>query len=83
MEEQIATGNALTVPTVERLQREGLTRHQAIHAVGEVLRRRVLAAIGGAEGLDEIGADPVAALAADLNALTADECLAQEAGGAD
>jgi hypothetical protein len=37
VENQIAEAHAPTCRTVERLQRDGLTRHDAIHAVGSVM----------------------------------------------
>lgn len=37
VENQIAQGHGPTCRTVERLQKEGLTRHDAIHAVGSVI----------------------------------------------
>jgi hypothetical protein len=37
VENQIAEGFGPTCRTVERLQKEGLTRHDAIHAVGSVI----------------------------------------------
>ncbi len=38
VENQIATGDETSAPTtLERLMREGLDRHEAIHAVGSVL----------------------------------------------
>jgi hypothetical protein len=37
VENQIAMGLESTTETMERLQREGLTRHDALHAVGSVV----------------------------------------------
>jgi hypothetical protein len=37
VENQLATAEPAVVQTLERLQREGLTRHAAIHAIGSVL----------------------------------------------
>ena len=37
VENQLATPEPAVVATLERLQREGLTRHAAIHAIGSVL----------------------------------------------
>jgi hypothetical protein len=45
VENQLALGEPLVVDTFARLQREGLTRHEAIHAVGSVLTQSLLSAI--------------------------------------
>jgi hypothetical protein len=45
VETQVALGEAVVVDTMTRLQREGLSRHDAIHAVGSVLVERLLAAL--------------------------------------
>jgi hypothetical protein len=37
VENQIAMGEAVVITTLKRLQREGLSRHDAIHAIGFVL----------------------------------------------
>ena len=37
VENQIAMGEATVIETLERLQKEGLGRHDAIHAIGSVL----------------------------------------------
>jgi hypothetical protein len=37
VENQIATGEAVVIETLGRLQREGLDRHDAVHAIGKVL----------------------------------------------
>jgi len=37
VENQLATPEPAVVETLERLQREGLTRHAAVHAIGSVL----------------------------------------------
>ncbi|HUF69698.1 MAG TPA: hypothetical protein VMM79_13725 [Longimicrobiales bacterium] len=37
VENQIASGEATVITTLKRLQREGLSRHDAIHAIGFVL----------------------------------------------
>jgi hypothetical protein len=37
VENQLALGEAVVVETLDRLQRDGLERHEAIHAVGMVL----------------------------------------------
>ena len=45
VETQAALGEAVVVDTLERLQREGLSRHDAVHAVGSVLADRILDAM--------------------------------------
>ena len=37
VENQLALGEAAVVETLARLQREGLSRHDAVHAIGSVL----------------------------------------------
>lgn len=37
VENQIATGFGPSCRAIERLQKEGLTRHEAVHAIGSVL----------------------------------------------
>jgi hypothetical protein len=45
VENQVAIPEQTVVDTMTRLQREGLSRHDAIHAVGSVLVERLLAAL--------------------------------------
>jgi hypothetical protein len=45
VETQVAIPEQTVVDTMNRLQHEGLSRHEAIHAVGSVLVDRVLAAL--------------------------------------
>ena len=37
VENQLAMGESTVVETLERLQKEGLSRHDAVHAIGSVL----------------------------------------------
>ena len=37
VENQLALGEAIVIETLARLQREGLSRHDALHAIGSVL----------------------------------------------
>jgi hypothetical protein len=37
VENQLALGEAAVVETFHRLQREGLTRHDAVHAIGSIV----------------------------------------------
>jgi hypothetical protein len=41
VENQVAEGFGPTVRALERLQREGLSRHEAVHAVGSVIAKHV------------------------------------------
>ena len=41
VENQLATSVASVVETLERLQREGLDRHDAVHAIGKVLAEHI------------------------------------------
>jgi hypothetical protein len=45
VETQLAIREQVVIDTVARLEREGLSRHEAIHAVGSVLVERLLAAM--------------------------------------
>src|SRR6516225_9507351 len=48
VENQVAMGDVTVVPaTLERLMREGLKRHEAIHAIGSVVIQIVFDAITG------------------------------------
>lgn len=40
--------------TLERLMREGLDRHEAIHAIGTVIAEEVMQVVGGKQRYDEI-----------------------------
>lgn len=70
VETQVAMGDEIPVAgTLRRLQKEGLDRHDAIHAVGSVLAKHMF------ELMKESGAagDPNAAYWADLSELKAKE----------
>jgi hypothetical protein len=45
VETQVAIGEQVVIDTMDRLRQDGLSRHDAIHAVGSVLVERVLAAL--------------------------------------
>jgi hypothetical protein len=45
VETQVAAGEPVVVETMARLEREGLSRHEAMHAVGSVLADRIVAAL--------------------------------------
>lgn len=70
VENQLAEHEPAAVQTLTRLQAEGLTRHDAIHAIGSVLAAHVFDVLTEnhpAEG------DRNVAYAADLRALTAEK----------
>ena len=52
VENQAATGFGPTVRALARLQSQGLTRHEAVHAVGSVLSRFMFAAMEGSSQTD-------------------------------
>ena len=47
VENQLAIGEMTVVETLARLRGEGLSRHDAIHAIGSVLTERLVAALRG------------------------------------
>jgi hypothetical protein len=57
VENQIALGEEVVIEAVERLQREGLTRHETIHAIGMVLAEHLFDVLKtGGEPLPELHA---------------------------
>ncbi|MHB0979268.1 MAG: hypothetical protein ACYC5Q_04160 [Thermoleophilia bacterium] len=69
VETQVAMGDELSVArTLDRLRAEGLDRHDALHAIGSVLARRLHAVM--TEG--ETGVDRNEAYRHDLDELTAE-----------
>ncbi|HET8747404.1 MAG TPA: hypothetical protein VFM98_17525 [Ramlibacter sp.] len=69
VENQIAEAHAPTCRTVERLQREGLNRHDAIHAVGLVIAEFMYDAMKGSSAAS--GDSAQAELDAKVEALNA------------
>ena len=70
VENQLAEGFDPTVRALQRLRGEGLSRHEAVHAVAAVLAEHLYAAMSG----DGPAPDPVAlqeAMALDLDVLSA------------
>lgn len=55
VENQLAMEEQVVVETLQRLQSEGLTRHEAIHAIGAVLAELMHSVM---KGKDEPGVDP-------------------------
>jgi hypothetical protein len=57
VENQLALGEATPVPTtLERLMDEGLDRHEAIHAIGNILMRIMFDAVHNDDGGGDINA---------------------------
>ena len=55
VETQIALGDELSVArTLDRLQAEGLDRHDAVHAIGSVLAGQIHSAVMGTETGDDL-----------------------------
>lgn len=69
VENQLAANEPVVVETLTRLQNEGLSRHDAIHAIGSVLAAQVYDALKGER--QGGGQDPNEAYAAELRTLTA------------
>lgn len=69
VENQLATNEPVVVETLSRLRNEGLSRHEAVHAIGSVLAGQVYDALKGEQ--PGRGQDPNEAYAADLRTLTA------------
>ena len=74
VENQVALGETIVVETLARLQHEGLTRHDAIHAVGTVLVNRLVAAMKTPTDKATLAASYLA----ELENLTAQEWLSPE-----
>lgn len=70
VENQLAENEPAAVQTLTRLQAEGLTRHDAIHALGSVLAAHVFGVLTENEPAE---GDRNVAYAADLRALTAEK----------
>lgn len=50
VENQVALGEDAVVETLARLRSEGLTRHEAVHAIGSVLAEQIFRALKGESG---------------------------------
>jgi hypothetical protein len=71
IETQVAEGHPAATQALERMQAEGLDRHDAIHAVGSVMAKHMFAIVQEGQSFDE------AAYAADLGELSAKRWLAE------
>ena len=70
VENQLAANEPVVVETLQRLQNEGLSRHDAIHAIGSVLAAQVYDMLKHEQ--PDAGKDPNEACATELRKLTAD-----------
>jgi hypothetical protein len=52
VENQLALGEEVVVETLARLRSEGLTRHDAVHAIGMVLAEQIYGALKGQSGAE-------------------------------
>src|SRR5438874_11948187 len=69
VENQVAIGETTVIETLARLRGEGLSRHDAVHAIGSVLAERLAAALRG-----ELTSDTLpAAYLKSLQSLSADD----------
>jgi len=63
VENQIAMGDELpTRDTIARLMRQGLDRHEAIHAVGSIVAGQIYRLLNGGETPEKVNADYAAQL---------------------
>ena len=69
VENQLAANEPVVVETLTRLQKEGLSRHDAIHAIGSVLAAQVYDVLKREQ--PDAGQDPNEAYATELRKLTA------------
>lgn len=52
VENQLALGEEVVVETLARLRSEGLTRHEAVHAIGSVLAEQIFGALEAQSGAE-------------------------------
>jgi hypothetical protein len=71
IETQVAQGHAAASRALQRMQAEGLDRHDAIHAVGSVMAKHMFGIVKQGHSFDE------SAYAVDLDALSAERWLAE------
>ena len=69
IENQLAANETVVVDTLQRLQGEGLSRHDAVHAIGSVLAAQVYDVLKHEQPAS--GEDPNEAYAEELRKLTA------------
>jgi hypothetical protein len=71
IETQVAQGHAAASRALERMLAEGLSRHDAVHALGSVMAKHMFGIMKHQQAFDE------EAYAADLDALSAERWLAE------
>jgi hypothetical protein len=71
IETQVAEGHSAASRALERMVAEGLSRHDAVHAVGSVMAKHMFGIMKHQQPFDE------QAYAADLDALAAERWLAE------
>jgi Domain of unknown function (DUF1841) len=71
IETQVAQGHAAAKRALERMQAEGLDRHDAIHALGSVMTKHMFGIMKEGQAFDE------SAYGADLDDLSAERWLAE------
>jgi hypothetical protein len=69
VENQVAANEPVVVETLKRLRNEGLSRHDAVHAIGSVLAAQVYDVLKREQ--PDAGQDPNEAYATELRKLTA------------
>ena len=69
VENQVAANAPVVVETLDRLRNEGLSRHDAVHAIGSVLAAQVYDVLKREQ--TDAGSDPNEAYATELRNLTA------------
>ncbi len=69
VENQLAANEPVVVETLKRLRNEGLSRHDAVHAIGSVLAVQVYDALKGEQ--PDVGKDLNEVYATELRKLTA------------
>ena len=70
VENQLAANEPVVVETLKRLRNEGLSRHDAVHAIGSALAAQVYDVLKREQ--PDTGKDPNEAYAAELRQLTAE-----------
>ncbi len=70
VENQLAANEPVVIETLKRLRNEGLSRHDAVHAIGSVLAAQVYDVLKREQ--PDTGKDPNEAYATELRKLTAE-----------
>ncbi len=75
VENQIAMGQDSTVKAMARLQKDGLPRHEALHAIASVIAKQVYGVLRSPPGADDQSSDLQALLDSAIDALDAQAWL--------